>query len=299
MLAVAIMLIIIDDQVNVPPRGQMHPEWGSEPPVAPSTRSNLNAGKVIVPITFPVLGKPRWRDDFNDDRGSFRHTGIDIKATKMSPIVAPFRGIIGFKDQSFWIYGDNGWAMLGTHLNDDHPGTHDHSASRDFMFAPNIVPGDVVEEGQFIGYVGESGDATAPHLHFEMYRPGNEAITERIRDPFPSLRVAKVLTEPIVTVLSHDERMPTSNPRVIACLRGFDEKTKTIDVILLATQPANMAMKMITTPTYRKFKFGEPFPKGWEALRSIRPHIAFEIRYDTNPNGEPYPVVTKIEILRR
>src|SRR2546430_1646094 len=55
------------------------------------------------------------------------------------------------------------------------------------MFAPGIGQGSKVECGEFIAYMGDSGDAetTAPHLHFELHRPDGVTI-----DPYASLQAA-------------------------------------------------------------------------------------------------------------
>lgn len=145
---------------------------------------------VRVPMIFPVLGGADWRDSYGDLRGAHRHTGQDLRAPKMTPIVAPFSGRIGVKKHSFWIYGDNGWRCLGTHLNDDTPGSNDGRNNWDFMFAANIQHGGKVIAGQLIGWVGNSGDATGPHLHFELHGP------KGIRNPALSLKMAQHIRYP-------------------------------------------------------------------------------------------------------
>lgn len=211
--------------------GIQHPEWGPEPPVAPYGPENLPAEHVVIPLVFPVLGKPRWGNSYNENRGAFRHTGIDILAPKMTPIVAPFGGVLGMKKESFWIYNDNGWITLGTHLNDDNLGTHDHRGSRDLMFAPNLVPGQRVYAGQFIGYVGESGDATAPHLHFEIYAPGPGPTMGRVRNPYSSLKAAKILSAPVV--IPPAEHPAANEIRFDGCVRKVDLSRRLITLILV------------------------------------------------------------------
>jgi len=214
------------------PKPGVHPEWGPEPPVAPYSMANLPSERVRLPLLFPVLAKCRWFDDYNVDRGKFRHTGIDIRGPKMSPIIAPIPGIIGFKKDSFWIYGDSGWAVLGTHLNDDNFGKHDHAADRDLMFAPDLVPGQYVHSGQFIGYLGESGDATAPHLHFEIYAPGSGTTMTRIRDPFPSLKTSQVISKPVV--YPRPLRPRNGYLKYVGCVRRIESQNQRITLILTA-----------------------------------------------------------------
>jgi murein DD-endopeptidase MepM/ murein hydrolase activator NlpD len=47
-----------------------------------------------------------------------------------------------------------------------------------------ITKGSKVQQGQTIGYVGDSGLATAPHLHYE-FRIGNKR-TDPLKVPLPS-----------------------------------------------------------------------------------------------------------------
>lgn len=282
MILLTTLLLLLGQRVPGPE--PLHPEWGPQPPIAPYGEQDLPSERVVVPLVFPVLGKSRWNDGYGEERGGFKHTGIDIRAPKMTPIVAPFSGVIGLKRESFWIYGDNGYAMLGTHLNDDNLGTSDHKADRDLMFAPGLQPGQHVSEGQFIGYIGESGDATAPHLHFEIYAPASGRSTERIRNAYPSLQHAKVIGAPIPVSINPGDLPRAGEVKVEGCIRKIDEGNSTITLILLGTESAGETERVVTKPTWRKFKLSESEIKelgGWQTLSSYPAQkvMAMFVRY--------------------
>ncbi len=196
------------------------------PPIPPYTKQRLPTERVTVPLIFPVLGAQRWRASYNEDWGSHRHTGCDLPAPRLAPVVAPLSGTLGFKVQTFWIVGDNGWGCLGTHLNDDTPGTRDNKGDFDFMFAPNLFPGMQVQAGQLIGYVGDSGDANGPHLHFELHGP------DGLRDPAPSLRAARRIASPLSTLPQIAPPL-SGQSRTDGCLRGFAPQTRRLTLVLL------------------------------------------------------------------
>jgi hypothetical protein len=209
--------------------GQTWASYGKfPPPVAPYSPNPLPSQNSTASIIFPLIGNCSYRNNYNEMRSNFRHTGIDIRAPKMTPIVAPFSGTFGNKIYSFWIYGANGLKCLGTHLNDDTPGTNDGKNQRDFMFAPNLKHGDTVVAGQLIGYVGNSGDATGPHLHFELYDG------RAIRNPFQSLKTAQVLSEPRLKL--DGDKPEVKQERFEVCLRNWVASTRTFYGVLVAKQ---------------------------------------------------------------
>ncbi len=221
------------------------PGGGPRPPLAPETNDPLPNRKVVAPMTFPVLGSVRWHDGYNQVRDTHRHTGIDIDAAKMQPILAPFSGTLGFKTQSFWIFGDNGFKCLGTHLNDDTPNTKDNKADADYMFAPNLRPGDHVAAGQLIGYVGDSGFVTGPHLHFELFARDGELVS-----PLMSFQAAAHISAPRPVFTQTGPRPSQGETRIDGCFRGWDAARRVLTLLLVARQTADGRATAYTSPTW-------------------------------------------------
>ena len=91
--------------------------------------------------------------------GNF-HSGLDIAGTGYgSPVYASNNGVItelsyvGSYGNHIIINHNNGYYSMYAHMSG---------------YASGLKVGSVVERGQLIGYVGSSGWATGPHLHFEI-----------------------------------------------------------------------------------------------------------------------------------
>jgi hypothetical protein len=88
------------------------------------------------------------------------HNGIDFAAPIGTPVYAAGDGVIQhaeFKDldgNHVEILHPNGWQSIYLHLS---------------AYAPGIVVGAHVRQGQEIGQVGTTGRSTGPHLHYEVH----------------------------------------------------------------------------------------------------------------------------------
>jgi len=91
---------------------------------------------------------------------SWHPLGIDIGMVIGTPVVATQGGVVQFAGGDYYGYGlhviiqhDNGFESTYAHLN---------------SFPEGIASGTVVQQGQIIGYSGNTGRSTGPHLHFEI-----------------------------------------------------------------------------------------------------------------------------------
>ena len=150
----------------------------------------LSAGSDIIihGFVFPV-GKPH---SFGDSFGAPRmvgteyahaHQGTDIFAPLGTPLVACERAIVSqigsdvLGGNKLWLKGESGTYYYYAHLSG---------------FADGLTNGQLVEPGQVVGYVGDTGNARggSPHLHFEIHPDGGAAV-----NPYPLLKVVDRLND--------------------------------------------------------------------------------------------------------
>jgi len=91
------------------------------------------------------------------------HTGVDFAAPRGTPVRSIAEGKITFAGRQ---------SGYGNMVKIDHPGRYDSAYAHLDRIAKSVRKGANVEKGDVIGYVGSTGLATGPHLHFEMYKDG-------------------------------------------------------------------------------------------------------------------------------
>jgi murein DD-endopeptidase MepM/ murein hydrolase activator NlpD len=87
------------------------------------------------------------------------HTGVDLAGTLGTPVYSIGDGQVSFIG---WegAYGN----IVKIQHNDKYASMYAHL----LRFAPNLSKGTRVKRGQLIGYLGQTGNATGPHVHFEV-----------------------------------------------------------------------------------------------------------------------------------
>ena len=100
----------------------------------------------------PVYGTPKW------------HKGLDFAAPTGTPIYATGNGVVrlaGFLDGGY-----------GNHVIIDHG--YGYKTLYGHMTKIKVRPGQRVQRGETIGWVGSTGKSTGPHCHYEVFVNGEQ-----------------------------------------------------------------------------------------------------------------------------
>lgn len=117
-----------------------------------------------LPGYLTLTSKYGWRTLYG--RSEF-HLGTDIPAPRGTPIQAAKTGKVT-TSTSHWSYGNY---VVVTH-SDGTQTLYAHMSQR------AVSVGQVVSQGQVIGYVGSTGNSTGNHLHFEVWVNGKRTNAE-------------------------------------------------------------------------------------------------------------------------
>ncbi len=147
-------------------------EAGGRPAYYDSAGNSLRRAFLRAPVQFRRISSSFARARFHPVLGiSRRHEGTDYAAEPGTPVMAAGDGVIA---RAGWSggYGNlveirhrNGIVTRYGHLRG---------------FARGIRAGTRVEQGRVIGYVGSTGLATGPHLHYEFRVNGSARDSRRV-----------------------------------------------------------------------------------------------------------------------
>lgn len=121
-------------------------------------------GNVYSNIIWPVTGNISSYYGKRESRGF--HTGIDILASKGTPIRAVADGLVIASGKGLDGFSKYGRIVILDHGNGVRT-IYAHNKRND------VRSGSCIRKGDVIGEVGNSGNATGPHLHFEIRQYGN------------------------------------------------------------------------------------------------------------------------------
>lgn len=116
----------------------------------------MASAPTLWPVEGPITSGFGARMDPFDREGAF-HRGVDISSQVGTPVICPADGVVRFADlmngygRAIVVDHGQGITTLYGHLS-----------------AFGVTSGQKVQRGDTLGYVGQSGRSTGPHLHYEV-----------------------------------------------------------------------------------------------------------------------------------
>ncbi len=165
------------DQLIHKNQSRLNSLWSQIRDLNPSLEATLNREEV-TPLGMPMQGENLEITSLFGNRpnpfgfGSEVHNGMDFVDAYASPVYATAPGIVtsaGF---------DGGYGLVVTISH-----SYGYSTLYAHLSGLAVKQDTRVKRGQLIGYLGNSGRSTGPHLHYSIYQ-GEKAI-----DPQPYLKL--------------------------------------------------------------------------------------------------------------
>ena len=157
----AVGQVLVVGEIIIIPGGQIVAPVAPPRPALQPLRDVFVPNQVIQPSTGKLLWPVPASRRVTQYYGRY-HTGVDIGANYLTPIVAVSDGIVELVQ-----FGRTGYGYQT--IIDHENGYKTRYGHQSQIF---VKPGDRVTKGQTIGTVGSTGQSTGPHLHFEVFVNG-------------------------------------------------------------------------------------------------------------------------------
>ena len=153
--------LTIKNKRKVNPNKQDGERIASESTRKRNARQRYSKTDPNVDFIWPVTGRISsifgLRRFFNEQERR-PHSGLDIAAKEGTPIKAVANGTVIDTGDFFFsgnmIYIDHGQGIISLYAH---------------LSKISVKPGDIINQGDIIGKVGQTGRVTGPHLHFAIY----------------------------------------------------------------------------------------------------------------------------------
>jgi murein DD-endopeptidase MepM/ murein hydrolase activator NlpD len=152
----------------------------------------------------PILGYSRM------------HRGVDFGVPNGTPIMAAGDGVIEKR-------GFNG--EYGNYIRIRHNSEYSTAYAHMSKFAPEFSVGSHVKQGQIIGFVGHTGLATGPHLHFEVIDHNKQVNPVNVKFPASQKLTGAALARFRATQQEIDQRFAALGNANKYAQAGDDDKS--------------------------------------------------------------------------
>ena len=148
--------LVVGEIIIIPGGKKSVPAYRSTKKVVRGTNAPAYSGYYIRPIT----GGRNSRSTTKNPQGLHGYNAVDLASPTGTPIIASASGRVVVSKNSGWNGG------YGKYIVIEHPnGTQTVYAHQSGVI---VKRGQWVVQGQVIGYVGNTGRSTGPHIHFEV-----------------------------------------------------------------------------------------------------------------------------------
>jgi len=139
------------------------------------------------------------------------HKGVDFAAPKGTPIVAAGDGVVE---------RCNRYGGYGNYICIRHNGNTKTAYAHMSRYAKGVRQGSKVRQGQVIGYIGATGLASGPHLHFELIQNGKHINPQKVAQLPKSKLTGKALKEFKVFIAKIEKMRKKNEQNLIVMTRN-------------------------------------------------------------------------------
>jgi murein DD-endopeptidase MepM/ murein hydrolase activator NlpD len=175
LLVPQVLMGVITTQENTPAYSSSSSETQSKAFVTSGAPISIERVDWFPDVQYPVDDYTNTTSGFGHrsidgcSRCSEFHRGLDFTPGVGSPVYAVMDGVVSHVDQS----GQYGVHVIITHnFYPDNPYTTVYAHLQVSNITNSLQLDNNIKKGDLIGYVGKTGLATGPHLHFEVRENG-------------------------------------------------------------------------------------------------------------------------------
>lgn len=121
----------------------------------------------VLTIIFPKMDKiTGW---YGSMYGTYAHEGLDISRVTGTPVYAPFAGVVAYAGVD---------ASYGNYCRIFHPRLKICTFFA-HLSELRVSNGNRIAQGQLLGYTGNTGNSSGPHLHFEVRKMTDDGVYQQ------------------------------------------------------------------------------------------------------------------------
>lgn len=247
-----------------------------------STTSGKNIRNAQVTFSVPYMGN--YKLDGKEYAGS--HLAVDIKVPKGTPVYAIANAVV--------VKASSLSTGFGNHLvlrHDDVPAINNPNQKTTYysgyahLQSYSVAEGQLVEKGQLIGYSGDSGTGTTPHLHFQI---DNDTAPWHPYWPYTSKEASDAgfsFYEAVNAGVGKDKAMSTTINPLIYIQQNLSSSSNTSSSTSVAPTTITPA---VTTNT------SSPIDTSADVVDELPPSNTDEITDPVNVSSQPLVDVTPV-----